>query len=62
MGTTTTSVPTRDVENRLSAIFGTVERIDYAATFDASSRWHMGLVEPSTRPGEDIYVCSPAPA
>ena len=51
----------RDVENRLNEIFEAVERIDYAATFNASDQWRMGLVEPSPRRGDDIYVCSPAP-
>lgn len=52
----------QDIENRLSKVFRAVERIDYAAMFDASDRWRMGLVESSGRRGHDIYVCSPASA
>jgi SAM-dependent methyltransferase len=46
-----------DVEVRLARAFTTVQRVDYAATFDDADRWRMGLVEPSRRRGEDIYVC-----
>jgi SAM-dependent methyltransferase len=49
-----------DVESRLDCVFRTVKRIDYAATFDAWDRWRMGLVEFTSRRGEDIYVCSRA--
>ena len=45
-----------DVEDRLGEAFRRVERVDYAATFDAADRWRMGLVEPSQRHGEDIYL------
>ena len=48
----------RDVKDRLDAPFGTVEQIDYAATFEAADRTRMGLVESTRRRGEDIYVCS----
>jgi SAM-dependent methyltransferase len=47
-----------DVADRLDAAFETVERVDYAATFPADERRRMGLVEPASRRGEDIYVCS----
>jgi len=48
----------QDVAGRLDEAFEDVERIDYAATFPAAERWRMGLVEPGSRRGEDIYVCS----
>lgn len=47
-----------DVAERLGQAFHNVERLDYAATFDAPERWRMGLVEPSRWRGEDLYVCS----
>jgi SAM-dependent methyltransferase len=50
-----------DISNRLGQAFGTVDRVNYAGTFAPSERRRMGLVEPSRRPGEEIYVCCPAP-
>jgi SAM-dependent methyltransferase len=47
-----------DVADRLDEAFADVERVDYAASFPAAERWRMGLVEPVSRRGEDIYVCS----
>jgi SAM-dependent methyltransferase len=47
-----------DVADRLDEAFATVERINYAARFDPSERWRMGLEEPVRWRGEDIYVCS----
>lgn len=48
----------QDVTDRLDGAFEDVRRIDYAATFPAAERWRMGLVEPVSRRGEDLYVCS----
>lgn len=47
-----------DVADRLDDAFQAVERIDYAATFPATERRRMGLIEPASRRGEDIYLCS----
>lgn len=49
-----------DVENRLREAFTTVRCLDYAAAFDASEQWRMGLAEPTRRRGEDLYLCWPA--
>jgi SAM-dependent methyltransferase len=45
-----------DVADRLDKAFGAVERVDYAASFAAAERRRMGLVEATSRRGEDIYV------
>ncbi len=50
-----------DIADRLGRAFATVRRVDYAARFVPEKRHDMGLVEPSRRPGDDIYVCSPTP-
>ena len=49
-----------DVHDRLTRAFTSVRRVDYAAASDATERWRMGLVEPSTWRGDDIYVCAGA--
>jgi SAM-dependent methyltransferase len=46
-----------DVADRLHEAFGSVEVVDYAATFDRSERRRMGLLEPTRLHGEGIYVC-----
>jgi SAM-dependent methyltransferase len=51
-----------DIVDRLGQAFDSVERVDYAAWFAPDKRYDMGLVEPSRRPGEEIYVCLPSPA
>jgi SAM-dependent methyltransferase len=47
-----------DVADRLGEAFHTVDRVDYAVTFEESVRRRMGLVEPGRWRGEDVYVCS----
>jgi SAM-dependent methyltransferase len=49
----------RDVADRLDGAFDAVQRVDYAAAFPTVDRWRMGLDEPASRRGEDIYVCAP---